>query len=278
MTPYNGLTVINTTTNCVNYYVVNNWFEACGTCTPQATVAFAGKDTLVSGGATSLNLYANTPETGNGLWSILSGVGGIVHNATSPNSLFTGVAGITYTLQWTITNSCATSSDVQTVMFGNCQVGETYAGGIIAYILQPGDPGYVAGECHGLIAAPIDQSPAANWGCWEISIPGTSTAFGTGQANTILIVNGCSEADCAARICSDLMLNGYDDWFLPSLDELNQLYVNRAAIGGFESTSWYWSSSEYDINSGWGQEMGDYNYQAASLKYFAFFFRAVRAF
>ena len=130
-------------------------------------------------------------------------------------------------------------------------VGDSYKGGVIAYILQTGDPGYIAGEFHGLIAAPSDQSAGAAWGCQGTSIA-TSTALGTGQSNTTHIVNGCSTAGIAARICSDLVLNGYSDWYLPSKDELNKLYLNQDAIGGF-STDGYWSSSEYSSERSWTQ-------------------------
>jgi hypothetical protein len=46
----------------------------------------------------------------------------------------------------------------------------------------------------------------------------------------------------AARYCHDLSVNGHEDWFLPSKSELALLFNNRSAIGGFEAT-WYWSSS-----------------------------------
>jgi hypothetical protein len=58
-------------------------------------------------------------------------------------------------------------------------------------------------------------------------------------------MNGCSEAGIAARLCGDLVLGGFSDWYLPSKDELNQLYINRVAIGGFASNG-YWSSTEFD--------------------------------
>jgi len=128
-------------------------------------------------------------------------------------------------------------------------IGDSYLGGIIAYILQTGDPGYVAGEVHGLIAAPSDQSSGVVWGCYGTNIGSTSTAIGTGMANTLAIVNGCGTAEIAAKICHNLVLNGYNDWYLPSAEELKKLYNNRATIGGFEG--YYWSSSEYENWAAW---------------------------
>jgi hypothetical protein len=61
--------------------------------------------------------------------------------------------------------------------------------------------------------------------------------------NTIDIITACSTAGIAARLCYDLNQGGYSDWYLPSKDELDKLYINRSAIGGF-STGLYWSSTE----------------------------------
>ncbi len=160
---------------------------------------------------------------------------------------------------------------------GDCppaELGDFAYGGVVFYIFQPGDPGYVEGEQHGLVAAVSDQSSGAKWGCWGTTIGGTGTGIGSGAPNTAAIVGGCGEVGIAARICNDLDLNGYSDWFLPSKDELNRMYQNRSTInatavahGGsnFASTH-YWSSSEsasdtahcQDFSNGW-QVLGSKN-------------------
>ena len=103
---------------------------------------------------------------------------------------------------------------------------------------------------------------------------GTSTAIGSGQANTTAIVTKCSSS--AAYICDILVLNGYNDWFLPSEDELNQLYMQRSVVGGF-ANDYYWSSSEYDFLDAWLQSFG-IGFQGHVVKYNLFYVRAVRVF
>ena len=159
----------------------------------------------------------------------------------------------------------------------NLSIGDFYKGGIIAYFLQSGDPGYDVNVRHGLIAATSDQSTAASWGCNGNLITGADgTALGTGPQNTLDIVNGCSNAGIAARICNDLVLNGYDDWYLPSKDELFKLYLNKTAIGGFAFDR-YWSSSELSDSFALIQYFDD-GIQAMTHKALRKYVRAVRAF
>jgi len=61
-----------------------------------------------------------------------------------------------------------------------------------------------------------------------------------------LITNQGGGFNWAVRICDDLVINGYDDWFLPSRDELNYMYGNLhlKELGNFRN-DWYWTSSVF---------------------------------
>jgi len=130
-----------------------------------------------------------------------------------------------------------------------------------------------------LEAAPSDQSLNLEWGCIGLSISGADgTAVGTGEQNTLDIETGCTTPDTAADICANLSLGGYSDWFLPSKDELNLIYENLKVFGvGDFTDSGYWSSSEINAGSAWGQYFSNsnqFNYTKDSTP----LVRAVRAF
>ncbi|MPN56337.1 hypothetical protein SDC9_204025 [bioreactor metagenome] len=130
---------------------------------------------------------------------------------------------------------------------------------MVGYIYQSSDPGYVANELHGLIAAKTDTTPSSMvWSSRDLEVGGTSTALGTGAANTTrIIVNslGNEPTPYAAQAARDYTDGTYHDWFLPSLDELKLIRDNADYIGNFQvsisSTNFcvYWTSTESKQNN-----------------------------
>lgn len=146
-------------------------------------------------------------------------------------------------------------------------VGQSYGGGIVFYTEPSGE--------HGLIAAQADQGNA-QWGCYGETLGAMYSEIGTGKSNTDQIVYYCPDPGIAARVCKDLVLNGYDDWFLPSRDELNEMYLHKDVIGGFTDNS-YWSSTEYNRLNGYQQSFYTGG-QGWSSKRSLFYIRPVRSF
>jgi hypothetical protein len=146
---------------------------------------------------------------------------------------------------------------------------QIFEGGIKFYIDSTGN--------HGLIAAPNDLSIDAEWSPGNPAlIYAFGTVLGTGRENTSAIVSILGNGSYAAKLCDDYMLNGYNDWFLPSKDELKLMYTKRLIIGGFNPDASYWSSSENNYFNAWVQGP---NYQMAISKVSKpIYVRAIRAF
>ena len=162
-------------------------------------------------------------------------------------------------------------------------IGQYFQGGIVAYILVSGDPGYDANTQHGLIAATSDQSTGIQWSNGSFTTTGaTGTAIGTGLSNTNTIISsqGPTATSYAAGLARAYKGGGYTDWYLPSKNELAKLYAMKLlGFGGFAS-NFYWSSTESDIFGGsyaWLQSFGSGS-QSESIKSFTGYVRAIRAF
>ena len=206
------------------------------------------------------------------------------------SSSLTGLrSGTTYYVKAYAINSIGTAygkevsfkTESLTPATASFNIGDTYQGGIIAYKLVNGDPGYVAGQTHGLIVAPVDQSVGMQWfnGIYNVSMI-TSTNFGAGMLNTNAIVTKLGAGSYAARLCDALVLDGYSDWYLPSRDELQKILLNHNIYGGFVEDPYtpYWSSSYATnlLNSAW---VVNYNSTVNSTGYDnRFCVRAIRAF
>ena len=167
--------------------------------------------------------------------------------------------------------------------------GTGQAGGTIFYIDEDN-----AFEWTYLEAAPVSTEwQSKPWGGYGEEA-GTEKEIGTGAANTAAIVAAYgdeepyeSRYDYAARLCSELVVEykgtAYNDWFLPSRDELHEMYKNlhdQVSPKGDFSPEAYWSSSEQKLNvtnAAWARFF-DSGVGVTAVKYNEFRVRAVRAF
>ncbi len=138
------------------------------------------------------------------------------------------------------------------------ELGQEIGGGYLFYVCDP--PEDLNGDGvldQGLVAAPFDLANAS-WGCSSVFMNTSYDGIGDGISNTEAIVTNCSEPSIAARLCDDLELNGYTDWHLPSLQEIELIWeiladsdgdgINQGIndpfnIGNFE-TAFYATSTE----------------------------------
>jgi hypothetical protein len=172
-----------------------------------------------------------------------------------------------------------TSTDLQSSSVGSSQtsakhfIGEHFGGGIIFYLDQSGK--------HGLIASPVDREEPSVWSRKDTLNNAKDTALGAGAANSRRIIKTqgfpqFEEDAYGALECMEFMLNGYQDWYLPSKAELNELYKQKDVVGGFNPFS-YWSSSEKDVATAWFQNFGN-GAQLLQVKTAGYGLRPVRKF
>ena len=174
---------------------------------------------------------------------------------------------------------------------GVCAVGDTGpGGGKVFYVHASGTfacGATLASTCKYLEAAPT--SGTAAWTdamyAWSgntseaIGAAAQGTAIGTGYKNTQSMVTQSSTAGMAGTLTRAYRgPNSLTDWYLPSKDELNQMYVNKSAIGSFFTASAYRSSSESISESAWTQWFNDGRQISFSSKVGNFYVRPVRAF
>ena len=150
------------------------------------------------------------------------------------------MSNLNYYVRAYVTNSVGTTYGEEIVINtgtpDGLYIGQSYAGGIIFYLDDTGE--------HGLVSADIDQQNINDGGFQYNQCPigtffETDTIIGSGAQNTTNIISACNTTSNVAYICDNLVLNGYDDWFLPSKDELNLMFQNlrNNGLGNFVSGS-----------------------------------------
>jgi hypothetical protein len=150
-------------------------------------------------------------------------------------------------------------------------VGDLYGGGVIYYVLQSGDNGYDANVQHGLIAQPQNEidgfssNPPFAGNTWTRLALNGNTISGAqndgtlvGRANTAAIIADQGAGTYLYKYVSTLSINGYTDWYVPSIRELNlfrDFIYNTTYCNYTSATHYYWSSK---ANSSYKWSWGNY--------------------
>jgi len=162
-------------------------------------------------------------------------------------------------------------------------VGDTFGGGIVGYILQPGDYGFVSGEQHGIIVCNTDflstptgfgwcnQSassayPSGNLNVLSFDTTKTTRRIMYAQHNTTLILQSCQNIinPSIVRVISEWTYNGYEDWLVPTLDDLyaiktNTTIINQSLANGYKLQTGgqdYFSSTTFGTTNVFVVEFG----------------------
>ena len=276
-----------TVTNLADSGVITAVFPA--TATTIATAAIAGVTAPVTGATPVATTTAGTGYTGTVSWtsspstfaSVTSYTATITLTPTSGYTL-TGVTANFFTVAGATSVTHLANSGVITVEFPrtlgycdgstfNCQVGDTGpGGGKVFYVSVSGfncgptfsATGYGGGKCYYLEAAPStwsggSEDPRISWSTGANQtvavLDARETAIGSGYKNSLAIVaqSGNVAATSAAVAAREYRgPNNQSDWYLPSKDELNEMFINREAAG---ATAGYWSSSEATATGAWDQ-------------------------
>jgi hypothetical protein len=152
-------------------------------------------------------------------------------------------------------------------------IGKRFGGGKIFWLNST--------KSGGLIADTTDLQPAMFKNGTAAVIPGT-TEFGKANTRIIVAAQGPAAAnskDYAALVCVNSRRGGFADWFLPSKDELNKLYLQRKVVGGFALND-YWSSSLFLDAYPWSQWFGTSfpGHQNYNIENYFYSVRAIRSF
>ena len=240
-------------------------------------------------GDTTISIPKNTIYIDAGATAIDNVDGDLTSSIITISNVDTSALGF-YTVTYSVSDTEGNNSSASRLVtvFESPVVGDLKNGGYVVWV-NPADPS------KGLVSALVDQSTDIRGVVWYDgdfnTLPETgaiSTAIGTGSSNTDALIVAQGSGSYAAQLCADysVTVDGitYTDWFLPSKDELNLLYLQHTLIGGFTDDvtteiygDYYWSSSESSKYNAWEQDFFDGSDETSDKNY-PNLVRAVRAY
>jgi hypothetical protein len=180
---------------------------------------------------------------------------------------------IYYVRAYSILNANVFYGNEETIQLDNQQyeIGDKAFGGVIVYVFEPNDRFYVKGEIHGMVVAESDLTGKYSWNA-TVETTSTKTTLaptpslgenlGFGKTNTKIItadirnkIQGLMTSGsvktihpAAAEVCSTLIINSFDDWFLPSLKEMELIWFHQTPELNLSTKSVYWTSTSFSLN------------------------------
>ena len=278
---------ILTTTSCDSNFTIkpNSSFSNASGNFKLSSIQITNFDSSANGcagKALTLNFYTETGTASLGSYVIADGGSSFSSNSGSISA--SGYGTTSTSLSLTLTSPAIVSTSVFRVTAesalstcatgGVCNVGDTGPGGgivfykaVSAFACGP----TLAASCLYLESAPAnwsggsDSAISISWSGNTTQSVGsgggdtaTATAIGWGYRNTLAAVAQSNTSNKVITRARAYTGGGLSDWFVPSKDELNQLYLRRATVGGFTSTS-YWSSSEFSATNVYEQDFSNGN-------------------
>lgn len=241
------------------------------------TSVLIANQTLTSSNITKISLGAR-----NGAGGFSAKITGLVPNTRySIASYATNSAGTGYA-----TDKLNNAVDIKFTT--KLAIGDKFGGGKVAYLFVLGEPGFIDGQLHGIIAADTDQIIQIAWdnNSRNIITGAVVKSVGAGKVNTDSVVSKLGKLYSnyfAAGVARNYVNGAYNDWYLPSKDELERLQANKTILVMLQNS--YWSSTEDNLSAtgglapyAWQVQFYPNNTSILATKTTNFAVRAVRSF
>jgi len=161
-------------------------------------------------------------------------------------------------------------------------IGDTAFGGVVGYLLTPLDSGYSPHKQQGIIVSTDNLQNGLQWGCGGLN--GSTNLLMQGVKNMTALLSSCPtlSSNTAMGAVQGLVLNGYDDWTLPTLKDFEAIYGNLSLLPGLFTNHTYWGSTENSNGAGvfnWNLTTGynntflknDTYHKTRPIRYFSIF-------